>query len=250
MVRTINIAWMLFVFCVLQSLGLRTTLAQQSTPPQANRSNDSDRMAAPVQVIRLEQLGDPPAVIAELIQRGQVRLITGGEPHTNPQTLSPTGRLAGETRFTLRYRYDSHANWKIHAAAASHASREKQVQIRVHFRFIKLITTHDVWLRNPPGADRFWDNSIVRHEFDHVKISSDPRIEMRFRDAVKKIKLMRVPLSKVVGAGGRIENTKVQALIESRMKQALKQVTDYVGIRYRELDRLTQHGRRPLPEGC
>ena len=122
------------------------------------------------------------------------------------------------------------------------------VNIQVRFESIKLIATHDVWLKNPPPTERFWDDSVVRHEFDHVRISSDPRIESQFLEAAKKIEVLRVPLSQVVGKNDRVENSKVQSLIESRMKQTLDNTTDYVRIRYRELDRLTKHGLRPLPD--
>ena len=215
---------------------------------QSIESNQSGRRAAAVQIIELDGLPDPPADIGGLIRRGSVRLISGGGPISNPNTLPLGGRLAGETRFTFRYRYDSRANWKIKSSGTGNASRSSMVEIRVQFRFIKLSSTHDVWLRNPPEAEQFWDESVVRHEFDHVKLSSDPRIEKYFRDSAKKIERMRVPLSQVSGIDGQVENSKVQSLIESRMKQTLQNTTDYVRIRYRELDRLTQHGLRPLPD--
>lgn len=243
---------MLLICCVHGGVGIRSTVAQESRQPTANdRSNrqiDSDQSNVTAQLIRLDQLADPPKKIAELTRRGQVKLITGGRPNSRPERLPGGGRMAGETQFTLRYRYDSHASWKIIPSESTNSSRNSNVQIRVHFRSMKLFTTHNIWLRNPPSADRFWDDRIVRHEFDHVRISSDPRIETLFRDTAKKIERMIVPLSKVIGTNGKIENTKVQSLIESRMKQTLKQVTDYVDIRYRELDRLTQHGLRPLPD--
>ena len=122
------------------------------------------------------------------------------------------------------------------------------VKILVQFRFIELTLTHDVWLRNPPDAEGFWDEPVVRHEFDHVKLSSDPRIEKYFRNSTKKIEQMRVPLSQISGINGQVSDSKVQALIEERMKQTLQNTTDYVRIRYRELDRVTQHGLRPIPK--
>ncbi|MDV6032327.1 MAG: hypothetical protein F9B45_20020 [Phycisphaera sp. RhM] len=196
--------------------------------------------------IRLDDLPKPAPEIAALIRHGTVRLITGGQPTSDAAALPVGQRLAGETRFTFRYRYDSRAQWQIENRR--NALSQTMVSIRVRFRSIKLISTHDVWLRSPPSADQFWDDRVVRHEFDHVRISSDPRIEKHFLDAAKELEVMRVPLSSVAGLGGKIDNAKVQALIETGMKQAMNNTTDYVRIRYRELDRLTRHGMLPLPD--
>jgi hypothetical protein len=218
------------------------------TEKQSAPSSEPGRRTSEVQVIQQDKLPDPPADIEELIRRGRVRLITGGGPITDPKTLPSGGRLAGETRFTFRYQYDSRANWQIKSGGSGNTSRSAMVEIRVQFRFIKLSLTHDVWLRDPPDAETFWDESVVRHEFDHVKLSSDPRIEKYFRDSAKKIERMRVPLSRVRDIAGQVDNSKVQALIESRMKQTLQNTTDYVRIRYNELDRMTRHGLLPLPK--
>ncbi|QEF99946.1 hypothetical protein Mal15_40130 [Stieleria maiorica] len=199
--------------------------------------------------IRLDELPKPPTEFAKLIHSGAVRLITGGQPTSDPDSLPAGRRLAGETRFTFRYRYDSRARWQVETRLSGAALGQAMVLVRVRFRSLQLITTHEVWIRDPPPSDQFWDNRVVRHEFDHVRISSDPRIEKHFLDAAKEMEQMRVPLSSVAGAGagGRVENAKVQALIEAGMKQALDDTTDLVRVRYRELDRLTEHGMLPLP---
>lgn len=197
--------------------------------------------------IPLASLGKPPLEIESLIKRGSVRLITGDVTTNRPDTLPVGRRLAGETRFKFHYRYDSHARWQVQRARFGNATAPQNVDIRVRFRSIKLITSHEVWLRDPPQADGFWDHPLVRHEFDHVRISSDPRIEKMFLDLAKQLERIRVPRSEVAGAGGSIDSERVQTLIESRMKQALAQTTQYVRIRYAELDRLTQHGMLPIP---
>ncbi|MCS7467978.1 DUF922 domain-containing Zn-dependent protease [Stieleria sp. ICT_E10.1] len=220
--------------CIAPAMG------QSDTP---DRGGDRDDGSVE---IRLAELPKPTPEVAALIRSGTVRLITGGQPTSDAASLPVGQRLAGETRFTFRYRYDSRARWQIESRR--NALSQTMVSIRVRFRSIKLISTHDVWLRSPPSEDRFWDDRVVRHEFDHVRISSDPRIEKHFLDAVKALEVMRVPLSSVAGRGGKIENAKVQSLIEAGMKQALNNTTDYVRIRYRELDRLTRHGMLPLPD--
>lgn len=198
--------------------------------------------------IKLDQLSKPPPPLVALIDKGTVRLVSGGDRQPNSNTLPSGVRLAGETRFTFRYRYDSHARWVTEPRRAGDPRATPMVRLRVRFRSIELLTRHEVWLRQPPPSETFWQNKVVLHEFDHVRISADPRIEDQFREAAKKIESMRVPLADVQGPTGRVDNAKVQALIETRMKQTLQDTTDLVKIRYQELDRLTKHGLIPLPQ--
>ncbi len=221
---------------------LVTPITGQTVDRDSNRQGKDEGTE-----IRLDELPKPPTEIAKLIRDGAVRLITGGQPTSDPSSLPAGRRLAGETRFTFRYRYDSRARWQIETRSGRAALGQTTVLVRVRFRSIKLIASHDVWLLSPPESDRFWDDRVVRHEFDHVQISSDPRIEKHFLDAAKEMEQMRVPLASVVGPGGRVDNAKVQSLIEAGMKQALDDTTDLVRIRYRELDRVTEHGMLPLP---
>jgi hypothetical protein len=244
--------WLTVVACAAPNMWLCRSVAQSDDAVATlhRRSIKTKPDQTSVQEIDLGPLGEPPPQLAELIEIGNVRLVTGGAPVSDPDTLPVTGRLAGETRFTFRYHYDSRARWQITESRAGDPANEPIVQLRVRFRTIELITTHDVWLRQPPGADEFWSNQVVRHEFDHVRVSSDPRIEKMFLAAAKKLESLRVPLSEVRNDRDQIDNKKVQSLIEKKMKQTLEDTTEYVRIRYRELDRLTDHGLKPIPEGA
>ncbi|MCO8120466.1 hypothetical protein NHH03_01860 [Stieleria sp. TO1_6] len=214
---------------------------QQVAPPVETVDDATEK-------ISLADLPSPPPTLASLIEQGDVKFVTGGQPVSNADTLPAAGRLAGETRFTFRYHYNSRARWSLIRRRGSESSDQADVQIRVRFRSIKMTTTHEVWLKDPPPPERFWDDRVVLHEFDHVRLSSDPRIEQQFRDSVDRLKSFRVALAEVAGDDGQISKVKVQALIEARMQESLSSTTEYVRIRYLELDRLTQHGLRPLPD--
>lgn len=208
----------------------------------------TDGLDAKVTEIDQSTLPKPPPAIAALIQQGNVRLITGRQPESSQPGSLPSRRLAGQTEFNFHFRYDSRARWTLSNRSSGSSSNQATVRIRVRFRSVKLEVKHDVWLREPPQANAFWENTIVLHEFDHVRISSDPRIEKYFLDQVKQLAQFSVPLSQVANRSGRVEAKKVQSLIDSRMHSILDDTTDFVRIRYRELDRLTMHGMRPLPE--
>ena len=220
-------------------------LAQPPTGQQATIEQLTDRNATPIQ---MSDLPDPPQPLASLIRAGKVKFVTGGSALSNPDSLPRGGRLAGETRFQFRYRYSSRASWRAAGGGSTIGIAKPQVLIRVRFRSIKLLMSHEVWLRRTPAADSFWDDKIVRHEFDHVRISSDPRIERLFLDGVKSLESFRVPLQDVADANGRVSDSAVNALIEDRMKLQLRRVTDFVKVRYAELDRVTRHGLRALPD--
>ena len=210
-------------------------------------AQEADR--EPVDQVRelpLSSLPPPPKEFADRIRLGRVRFITGGEPQSTLQKGSGLTKLSGETRFTFRYRYDSRATWQTRSTQGG--TSRQIADIRVKFRSIKLFLNHDVWLRKVPPTESFWEALIVRHEMDHVRISADPRIENWFLDRVKTIERIRVPLSMVADRNGQVGNAKVQALIEAKMKEALDETTGLVQIRYRELDRLTQHGLVPIPD--
>lgn len=198
--------------------------------------------------IALADLPVPPKVIQGLIKRGTFRFLTGGQPQSSLRTLNSRGRLAGETRFKFRYRYDSRARWSFDRSSVNPRGQSSLVNILVRFRTLKLFASHDVWLRDVPDEEAFWSDRVVLHEFDHVRISSDPRVEKLFYDAARKLERFQVPYAKVAGRGGAIDGRLVQQLIEERMKEVLTRTSDMVRIRYRELDRVTEHGLRPIPE--
>lgn len=191
----------------------------------------------PEKELRLADLPPPPPEFARLIRSANVSFVTGGSSTIDPRNVQNGIRIVGETRFNSRYHYNSNARWQV---------RGDSVDIRVRFRSIKLVQKHVIWLKHIPETNRFWKDRIVRHEFDHVKISDDARIETQFLAEVRKLSKFVVPASQVV-TNGRVNNTKVQRVIRERVEEAFQRLSDYVEIRYRELDRITQHGLLPLP---
>lgn len=225
---------------------LGSTLA----PVMPSSAETSDRTA-----IEMSTLPSPPTTIGKNIDHGNVRFVTGGTPPATPDSFPQGGRVAGETQFHFRYRYESHARWRVltrrdsaqrDSASRSSEGSDPMVQVSVTFRNLQWDVDHEVWLRKPPGAERFWSDPIVLHELDHVRISSAPQIESVFLDAIRPIRSFRVALSEVA-VNGKVDATKVQDLIALKMKRAMERTTEYVRVRYRELDRMTDHGLRPLP---
>ncbi len=217
----------------------RPSTDRETAPPPS--AVDDDGRTIPLDAV------PAPTELADLIQRGRVRLLTGGAPQSEAATLAMRGRLAGETRFRFRYRYDSRARWRLLPENGQAAASGRRVQLNVRFRTLEWIAEHDIWLRSPPESKDFWNDAVLRHEFDHVRLSTSTPIEAQFMKAVQRLHSIRVPFERVA-SDGRVDPAKVQSLIESHVNEALRNTSDYVRLRYRELDRLTEHGLRPLPE--
>jgi len=243
----------IIAFAIVVSISVaapRSNRADETSRQDVNgraTSTSSIEADAREKPIERSSLPLPPPELAELIERGDVHLVTGGLPQSNPDTLPIRGRLAGETRFRFRYRYDSRASWRLLPANDRSQAAHRWVELTVRFRSLRWIVDHEVWLLEPPPAKDFWDDPVVLHEFDHVRLSTAPQIKDQFMKAAKRLRSIRVPLQQIAEEG-RVDSAKVRSLIEAHMHDALVDTTDYVRIRYRELDRLTEHGLRPLPE--
>ncbi|MDM4016646.1 hypothetical protein [Roseiconus lacunae] len=250
----IAVAWIVAVALVTHSSAIADEATDEPTEQPAN-DNATKQPISPQRrptdavEILLTELPPPPPPIKRLIDQGDVRLITGGEAQTTMTAFPGGGRLAGETRFKFKYRYHSNARWRVIDDRSTSETNPtgRSVRIAMNLRNVRLTQSHDVWLRSPPTAERFWDAAIVKHEFDHVAISSHPKIEQLFRDRLKRLRNFIVPLSDVQNSRGRVDRTRVSTLIDAKLNEALKATTDFVSVRYKELDYQTRHGILPLP---
>jgi hypothetical protein len=116
--------------------------------------------------------------------------------------------------------------------------------ITVRFTNVSVKPTHEVWFRRPPRRSDFWQQKLVLHELDHVKISSDARLARRFEQLLQDQNVIETAMA----AGTRADSRLVNRLIDQHVKRVFDEVLALVAIRYRELDRVTDHGLRPLPE--
>ncbi|WP_146533894.1 hypothetical protein [Rubripirellula reticaptiva] len=182
--------------------------------------------------IKVSSLPQPPEKIAAWIKLGNVTFESGTRPPSRESADGP--RITGETRYRLIYHFRSQSDWRV---------RGSQIVIRVRFKDVRWQTSHVIWFENRPDADGFWDNQLVRHEFDHVEISTDPRIEKLFRSRLKDTSVIQRPIQ----PGIRIREADVDKIVEDTVRKMFDEISELVEIRYKELDRITNHGQLPLP---
>ena len=120
----------------------------------------------------------------------------------------------------------------------------RTVRISVHFTKVKLTSKHQIWFLRHPGEKGFWDDRIVRHEFDHVRLSTLPNYSAQFAKNLRKNRYITRP----VESGMQVNERFIRRLVDEHVKQEFEEVVDLVTIRYRELDRETRHGISPLPD--
>jgi hypothetical protein len=214
--------------------------------------------------VKLEELPKPPAELAPWLRRGEVTFMIGGQ---RPSVVDPsrsTGALGrdfdAETQFRLSYSFKSRCRW---GWAENEAARRLAVDVR--FDRLQLAVEHRVWLREMPDIESFWDSPLVRHELDHVRLSSDPRLKTLFVNAVDKRDRIELTIDQssplISRATRRLPNSSLgnrsllnylsgadaQPWMDAVVQEEFDKIVQLVEIRYQELDRQTEHGRQPVP---
>ena len=185
--------------------------------------------------LKLSDLPEPPEHLRTLIDRTPITWESGDRKEGNPTD----GRLtmAGETKYDVRYSYRCSKRWSTDSGGS---------KLRVTVRFAEILwkPTHRIWIKNRPPDHQFWTNRIVLHELDHLQISSDPRHGDRFKQRLRDE-------SKIVHdvANGEAVNQKyVEKVVSDHVERIFRDHTDLIEIRYKELDRVTVHGRFKVPK--
>ncbi|GAA5510567.1 hypothetical protein [Novipirellula caenicola] len=211
----------------------------------ADRPSDS-------QTIDLADLPPPPAEIASLIEVGKVQFVYGPRPESMQSRLLPGDssaalrkgrRLAATTEYRMGYHYRSRNRWKFGGQDRNAESRE--VRITMRFSDVRLEIEHTVWFRKRPASETFWTDRLVLHELDHVRISTDPRLEKRFRDLLRS----NTSITRTMKRGETVDESSIHPAVDSHVTDLFSRISDLVDIRYQELDRLTDHGLKAFPEG-
>jgi hypothetical protein len=179
--------------------------------------------------VQLEDLPAPPEPIQELLESAQVTVETGAESQRD-------AKLSAETVYRIEYNYGSRSTWRLDDTG-------EKLQIRIRYLKIDWLAKHRVWFRSVPETEGFWSNSLVQHELDHVRISSDPRFARDFEQRLRA----NVVLNRTVEAGVKVDRKYVNKLVEEHVATVFEEVSELIAIRYQELDRVTDHGRKPLP---
>lgn len=215
--------------------------------------------------LALTDLPAPPPEIEALVTRGDVTFLVGGmQPSTvDPADSSTASRrkFDAETCYRMSFTFKSHCRWGF-----ADPGQSQRLAIQTRYSKLQLQVEHRVWLREMPEIDSFWESPLVRHELDHIRLSSDPRLNSRFVDAIQrlgKIELTANESRPLIAAAksrqregsprnrtllSRLVADDAQRWVDDRVRAEFDRTVELVEIRYRELDRQTDHGRMPVPD--
>lgn len=178
---------------------------------------------------------NPPAEIAAWIESGRVTWEAGPRDESLESPGRP--RMAAETRYRIAYHYRTRLRWTV-------ASEGKRTAvIRVRFENVSLEPSHVIWFRERPEVQGFWENPLVLHELDHLQISSDHRLSKLFAERLREQPVLRI----AVTDQDIVNRDFVDRKVDEHVAGLFQEISDLIAIRYQELDRLTNHGRKPLP---
>jgi hypothetical protein len=209
--------------------------AQSTAKPQdrrAIRAVDGDGKPYP--------LPAPPEEIAKLIEQGNVSF-----EFYDPKIV--TRSFAGETKFEFRYAYQSRSNWQRVTQDGKPA-----IEVRIEYQDISLEREHRVLLPQEMMADDLFTRRLTLHEFDHVRISCDPRLPELLKSMLidRNSRIVQVldeeqhefkdkPNPKDLARIGK-------QIVKDESDRVFNDFVSIVSIRYQELDRVSNYGLQPL----
>lgn len=265
---------------VTVALTLASAVWPAAAPCLGEEADDDSDGPQLGRVVSLDQLPEAPEALADWLVKAGVSFRIGGQRPSvvrsspslvrgspslvrgSPAAADPNRVFEAETQFRLTYSFQSRTSWRW---------RGRDLVVSVKYDDLELNCTHEIWLRSMPGED-FWRAPLVQHELDHVRISSDSRVEAHFEKRVRARNELRLTpefLDRLVAAGvvqprlaarlaqlavepakrrpGIIDRDSIAEIVEHVIAEEFEKSVQLVRVRYRELDRITDHGGRPVP---
>jgi hypothetical protein len=182
----------------------------------------------------------PPEAIAKLIRQGNVSF-EFYDPKIEPRSF------AGETKFEFRYAYQSRSNWQRITQDGKAA-----IEVKVEYQDITLERSHRVLLPQDLLADDLFTRRLTLHEFDHVRISCDPRLPgllkaMLIDRNAKIVQVLDENEHEFVGKPSAKDLARIgKQIVKDESDKVFNDFVSVVSIRYQELDRISNYGLKPL----
>ena len=213
-----------------------SSAASSPAPTQNFLRSSGASESWPSETVSSPALPQPPEAIARLQRAGNVSFVFY-DPAVHAR------RYAGETRFSIDYRSKSRFRWRL----VRQATGQRELVIRTNFDALHFDLKHQILLPVTLANEQFYQSQLVRHEFDHVRISTDPRFQKRLAEWLKsELQIVRV---EVVANSSKNElNELANTVVQQQADQLFQRMLALIQVRYSELDQTTRHGAAPLPE--
>ena len=187
----------------------------------------------PTQTVPTPSLPQPPEPLQRLLTLGKVDYV-----FYDARQLRR--KFQAETRYSLQYNSKINFRWR----AVGRSGGRRTLVVRPQFDQLEFEIKHEILLPIAFAGEGFYDQQLVRHEFDHVRISTDPRFLSLFRNWVaEELTVLRTQC-----ASDADFNLVAKELVDERVEQIFQRVLSLIQLRYQELDQTTRHGVLVTPE--
>ncbi len=176
-----------------------------------------------------ERLPPPPADLAPLLERAPVSW-----EFYDRRKIKP--RYEAFTRYDLRVEQRHRFRYELSRTSGGGVL----ITIRVRFTHVEHQQTYRIEAPDHLDPQRFWQSRLIRHEMDHVKISSHPFVAAEMIRQVKSVREFQRELRP-----GEIPTPAViSQWIDEEVGRKLKPVLQLVQDNNHKLDEITRHGLR------
>lgn len=210
-------------------------LCPASSVTAADRSADNTPTPGEPPNQSAEQIVDiesAPPEFQSLIKAGNVRLVLH-EP-----SASDLG-IHGYTKFeyTVTTRFRMKCSWRLRQGAW-------QVTIKPTMQAVVVQFTHHVTVPKTLDGDLFWTKRLVRHEFDHVAVSSDPKLKLLIAQLLRRLPV----ITRTADAGTSMTEAYCREIVNEEIAKRREAVGKLVQANHDLLDKVTRHGMARLPD--
>jgi len=176
---------------------------------------------------------DAPPYFQRLIEAGNVAF----EYH-DPATFEAGdgGAAWFDVRVRHRFRYSYRSTWQ--------SDGRRLVSITPKIRRTTIDVRHVVTLPFSYDTPEKWQTRLVRHEFDHVAVSTDPRAYLLVEHLIHHLGTLR----RTLAAGPEPEGEWINGVIGEEINKRRDAVEELIRANYRLLDDVSRHGRRRIPD--
>ena len=176
-------------------------------------------------------LASAPGGLKQLCQTGQVRI---GIDDDRLRRARKQAMTLFRIRADFRYQY-TQSNPSIDPDDESQLQCVVDAKIRVP----EVVLEHDILFRSGFEPHNPWSDPLVLHEFDHVSISTDPRL----RKLLKKLLNERIRCTVRWPRSEALTQARVHEAINAEMNAQIKELERLVQTQYDALDRVSRDGR-------
>ncbi len=150
-------------------------------------------------------------------------------------------RFSAETRMAMKYRLDFEFRWQM-----AREGGKRHLLVTIDHRPTKFELFHQILLPKEHATSTMYSVPLVLHELDHVRITADPRYPALFDQWFQeKTTTLKIELKRQ--ARERDFEALIQEEMQTNAEGCFERMLQMIEIRNRELDRLSRHGRVPLP---